>query len=147
MKIVRDESGQTIVLFAVFMGLCAIGFLAIALDAGLLFREKWMARAAADAVAVAAAEEVVLGQSTTEENTVAAAVAKINGFDNSLATNPATVVVSAGDRLRAHPDLLSGSDDPRAVDGHRRGDFDCRGNRKRHLCLSHRHLRAGPVDE
>jgi len=95
MKIVRDESGQTIVLFAVFMGLCAIGFLAIALDAGLLFREKWMAQAAADAVAVAAAEEVVLGQSTTEENTVAAAVAKINGFDNSLATNPATVVVQS----------------------------------------------------
>jgi hypothetical protein len=32
MKIVGDESGQTIILFALFMGLCVIGFLAIALD-------------------------------------------------------------------------------------------------------------------
>jgi hypothetical protein len=36
----RDESGQSLIFVAVFMGLLALGFMAFALDAGNLFRYK-----------------------------------------------------------------------------------------------------------
>ncbi len=75
------------------MGLVALGFLAFALDIGSLFREKRMAQAAADAAAVAAAEEVANNASPNEQN-VANAVAKLNGFDTTVAKNPATVTLT-----------------------------------------------------
>lgn len=90
MKVITEESGQAVVVAAVFMGLVALGFVALALDVGYLFREKHMAQSAADAVAVAAAEEVASGNSGNEQ-TVANAVAKLNGFDTTLAKNPAVV--------------------------------------------------------
>ena len=93
MKKLRDESGQTLVFVAVFMGLLALGFVAFALDVGALFREKRMAQSAAQAAAVAAAEEVGYGN-TTNEQAVANAMAKLNGFDTTLATNPATVTLT-----------------------------------------------------
>jgi Flp pilus assembly protein TadG len=91
MKILRGESGQTVVLFAAFMGIVALGFLAFALDTGLLFRQKRMAQSAADAAAFAAAEEIPNG--TSAEQSAANAIAKLNGFDTTLATNPATVTL------------------------------------------------------
>ena len=93
MKNLRDERGQTVVFVAVFMGLLALGFVAFALDVGALFREKRMAQSAAQAAAVAAAEEVGYGN-TANEQAVANAVAKLNGFDTTLATNPATVTLT-----------------------------------------------------
>jgi hypothetical protein len=93
-KPVQDESGQAVVVVAVFMGLVAIGFLALALDAGYLFRERQMVQTAADAAAVAAAEEVATGNSGNKQ-TVANAVAKLNGFDTTLAKNPAVVTFPA----------------------------------------------------
>jgi Flp pilus assembly protein TadG len=93
MKILKDESGQTIVVAAVFMALIAIAFMAFAVDVGSLYRQKDMAQTAADAVAVAAAEEVSAGDSSNEQ-TVANAVAKLNGFDTTLAKNPAVVTLS-----------------------------------------------------
>jgi len=93
MKLYKDQSGQTLVVVAAFMGLLALGFLAIAIDTGTLFRQKRMAQAAADAAAVAAAAEVVSGNSGNEQ-TVANAVAKLNGFDTTLAANPAIVTLS-----------------------------------------------------
>ncbi len=92
MKIFTDKSGQATVFVAVFMGLIALGFLAFALDAGLLFRQRRMAQSAADAAAVAAANELTVGN-TSNEQTVANAIAQMNGFDTTLSTNPATVTL------------------------------------------------------
>jgi hypothetical protein len=93
MKNLRDESGQTVVFVAAFMGLLALGFVAFALDAGALFREQRMAQSAAQAAAVAAAEEVGYGD-TANEQAIANAMATLNGFNTSLATNPATVTLT-----------------------------------------------------
>jgi hypothetical protein len=87
-----DESGQAIMVVAVFLGLFLLGVLAIGLDVGLLFHQKRMAQAAADAAAVAAAEEAVTGNSGNEQ-TVANAIAKLNGFDTTLNKDPATVTL------------------------------------------------------
>lgn len=87
-----DESGQATMVLAVFIGLFLLGFLAIGIDVGFLFHEKRMAQAAADAAAVAASEEAISGNSGNEQ-TVANAMAKLNGFDTTLSINPATVVL------------------------------------------------------
>jgi len=92
MKLITDESGQTISLVAVFMGIVAIAFIALALDVGSLCREKRMAQSAADAAALAAAEELTAGY-TSNEQAAANAMAKLNGFDTTLATNPASVTL------------------------------------------------------
>jgi Flp pilus assembly protein TadG len=93
MKNLRDESGQTVVFVAFFMAALALGFVAFALDVGALFREKRMAQSAAQAAAVAAAEEAGYGN-TTNEQAVANAMATLNGFNTTLATNPATVTLT-----------------------------------------------------
>ena len=80
-------------LLAVFLGIFLLGFLALALDVAYLFRERRMAQTAADAAAVAAAEELTVGNVLSEQ-TVANALAKLNGFDTTLALNPATVTLS-----------------------------------------------------
>ena len=92
MKFLRDESGQAVVLMSVFLGLVMLGFLALALDAGMLFRERRNAQAAADSAAVAAAEELAGGNSSNEQ-AVANAMAKMQGYDPAAATNPATVTL------------------------------------------------------
>jgi hypothetical protein len=79
---------------AVFMGIVGVGFMAFALDVGSLFRQKRMAQAAADAAAVAAAKEVSIGNSASNEQAIANAVAKLNGFDTTLSSNAATVTLS-----------------------------------------------------
>lgn len=94
MRLVREESGQSLVIMAVFMGLVGIGFLAFALDVGTLFRAKRLAQAAADAAAVAAAKEVEAGNTSSNEQAIANAVAKLNGFDPTASTYPATVALS-----------------------------------------------------
>jgi hypothetical protein len=97
LKTLRSEKGQATVLVAMFMALVMLGFLALALDVGYLFHERRMVQAAADAAAVAAAEEVTAGNSISSTNVVNAAnvASKLNGFDTTLATNPATVSLSA----------------------------------------------------
>lgn len=89
-RVLWDERGQSTVLLALFGGIVSLGFVALSLDIGYLFREKRMAQAAADAAAIAAAEESVAGNSGNEQ-AVANAMAKLNGFDTTLARNPATV--------------------------------------------------------
>jgi Flp pilus assembly protein TadG len=90
MRLLKHEDGQSVVIVALFLAFVGIGFIGFALDTGNLMREKRMAQSAADAAAVAAAEEVYSGHSGNEQ-TVAKAVAKLNGFDTTLAKNPATV--------------------------------------------------------
>ena len=86
MKMLRDERGQATILMALFMGIVMLGFIAFALDVGYLFQKKRLAQAAADAAALAAAEEGV-----TNGQNAANIAATLNGFNTSLATNPATV--------------------------------------------------------
>jgi Flp pilus assembly protein TadG len=93
MKLLRDERGQSVVVAAAFMGLVATGFLAFALDVGTLSQEKRKAQAAADAAALAAAEELSAGASSNEQ-AAADAIAKLNGFDTTLTTNPAVVTLT-----------------------------------------------------
>ncbi len=94
MRFWKDDSGQTLVISAAFMGIIAIGFAAFAVDTGYLFRERRLAQAAADAAALAASTEAVAGYPANEQ-IVANAVAKQNGFDTTLATNPAIVTLSS----------------------------------------------------
>jgi hypothetical protein len=93
MKLISDERGQSTILLATFMGLILIGFAALALDVEYLFHEKRLAQAAADAAAIAAAEESAAGD-TSDEQAAANAMAKLNGFDTTLAKNPATVTLT-----------------------------------------------------
>jgi Flp pilus assembly protein TadG len=93
MQSTSSERGQATVLICAILSLLLLGFAALALDVGYLFREKRMAQAAADAAALAAAEELNAGN-TGNEQAVANTMAKLNGFDNSLSTNPASVSVS-----------------------------------------------------
>jgi hypothetical protein len=55
-KLLRDESGQVIVL-AILCLAAALGFVAFATDVGLLFRERQLAQTAADSAALAGAAE------------------------------------------------------------------------------------------
>jgi len=89
----NDESGQATVIMALVMGLVMLGFLALATDVGYLFYQKRMAQSAADAAAIAAAEEYSAGYSGNAQN-AANAAATMNGFDTTLASNPATVTLS-----------------------------------------------------
>ncbi len=91
MKLLKDEEGQAVVFVTCFLGLLALGFMALAVDVGFFFHEKRMAQSAADAAAIAAAEESSYGQ--TAEQNAANAIAKLNGFDTTLTTNPAVVSV------------------------------------------------------
>jgi hypothetical protein len=91
---VRKEEGQAVVLLTCFLGLLSLGFLALALDVGYFFHQKRMAQSAADAAAIAAEEEYSTGN-TANAQSAAAAAAKMNGFDNAAATQPATVTVNA----------------------------------------------------
>jgi len=54
MKLVRDEAGQTLVFTALLM-CCLMGFMALAIDMGVLFRTQRRLQVAADSAAVAAA--------------------------------------------------------------------------------------------
>jgi len=90
-KIPRDENGQAFILVALFLGIVMIGFLAVALDLGYIFSQKRIAQSAADAAAIAAAEE---GGTGTSAQNAANSAATANGFNTSLATNPATVTLS-----------------------------------------------------
>ena len=93
----KNEKGQATIIAAVVICLLTIGFMAFAIDVGYMFREKRMAQAAADAAAVAAAEEVTYdgtGTIGTDAQDAANAAATLNGFNTSAATHPATVTLS-----------------------------------------------------
>ena len=86
MKRLRCEEGQTLIFVALSMT-CLLGFVALAVDGGLLFREKRLVQIAADSAAVAGAAELNYGDASS----AAAADAAQNGFTNGV--NGATVSV------------------------------------------------------
>ncbi len=92
-RLLSDESGQSAMIVVVIIGLFLLGFLALGIDVGFLFHEQQMAQSAADAAAVAAAEEMSSSNQGNEQ-AVANAMAKLNGFDPGASINPATVTLS-----------------------------------------------------
>lgn len=66
-KLLKEEDGQSLVLFAAVMGIVALGFLAFGLDIETLFRQERLAQSAADAAALAAATEISNNASANEQ--------------------------------------------------------------------------------
>ena len=93
--LLQDESGQSMPILALIVGTFLFGFVALGIDGANVLHKRRLAQAAADAAAVAAAEEVVGGDGSTDEQNAAKAIAKLNGFDTTLAKNPATVTIGA----------------------------------------------------
>ncbi|MGC2163714.1 MAG: pilus assembly protein TadG-related protein [Silvibacterium sp.] len=83
MKQLGSESGQTLVIVALSMTML-LGFLAFAIDAGILLRQRRLAQIAADAAAVAGAAYLNPDNPTasTYTPTAALAAAAQNGFTN-----------------------------------------------------------------
>lgn len=85
MRIRQDESGQVLVLTALSMA-AILGFLALAIDVGLLFNTKRDIQIAADAAATAAALDYSFNASTSSATTVADLAANANGVATSNVT-------------------------------------------------------------
>ena len=68
MKFLRNENGQTLVLTALCMT-AMLGFMALALDVGLLFRARRNMQTAADSAAIAGAQDYMWNASTTTART------------------------------------------------------------------------------
>jgi Flp pilus assembly protein TadG len=92
MKRLKDESGQSLILAALAMT-CVMGFVALAVDIGMMLHEKRLVQIAADSAAVAGASEINFA---AIDGTTITAVAKQdatkNGFTNGV--NGATVTVN-----------------------------------------------------
>lgn len=89
----QDESGQSTLVVTFLFGILLFGFLALGIDAGMIFHQQRMAQAAADAAAVAAAEAISSGNSSYKQ-TAAETMARLNGFDTTASINPAKVTVN-----------------------------------------------------
>jgi Flp pilus assembly protein TadG len=99
----RSETGQTLVLFALFI-IVLLGMIAIGLDGGRLYDERRRAQNAADHAATTAAHAVCeLGQSTAAGSAAGLASANENGYNNNGSTNTVTVIhdASTDDRFTA----------------------------------------------
>ncbi len=90
MKILKQESGQVLVLSALSMMLL-MGFMGLAADVGTLFHAKRQLQSAADAAAVAGITaykyETVSGNALTDIDNAAKVAAAKNGFSNLTVTN------------------------------------------------------------
>jgi hypothetical protein len=91
MKIMRNEEGQTLVLTALCMS-AMLGFLALALDVGVLFRSKRLMQTAADSAAIAAAQDYMWNASSTSAQAAGQSASASNGFANNV--NNATVTIN-----------------------------------------------------
>jgi hypothetical protein len=91
MKILRQEEGQTLVLTALCMT-AMLGFLALAIDVGVLFHSKRSMQTAADAAAVSAAQDYMWNQSTTGAQAAGKSASAANGYTD--ATSGVTVTIN-----------------------------------------------------
>ncbi|MGA8727848.1 MAG: pilus assembly protein TadG-related protein [Terracidiphilus sp.] len=82
MKVMKDESGQVLVLTALSM-VILLGFMAFAIDVGLLFRAKRNMQIAADAAAIAGALDYKYNGSLTSAQAAAVAAASANGVTST----------------------------------------------------------------
>jgi hypothetical protein len=91
MKILRDEKGQTLVLTALCMT-ALLGFLALSVDVGMLFRSKRCLQTAADAAAIAAAQNYMWKQSASLAQTAGKSASSVNGYTDG--TKSVTVTIN-----------------------------------------------------
>jgi len=98
MKWFRKEEGQTLVLTALCAS-CLLGFMALAVDTGLVFRSQRNLQIAADAAATAAALDYFYNSSTGPSGRIAAAKtvgANAAASNNVSTANGATVTINSG---------------------------------------------------
>ena len=79
MKLFRDENGQTLV-FTAFLACCLFGFMAMAIDIGVLFRAQRKAQTAADAAAIAGGLEYFYHGSGNAASVAQAAVGPTTSY-------------------------------------------------------------------
>jgi hypothetical protein len=92
MKILRQEEGQTLVLTALCMT-AMLGFLALAIDVGVLFHAKRGMQTAADAAAIAAAQSYMWSQSATTAQGVGKTASSANGYTDGSSSVTVTINV------------------------------------------------------
>jgi Flp pilus assembly protein TadG len=85
------ERGQILVLF-VFALVVLLGFMALAIDVGMLFSDRRQAQNAADTAATEGALLLAQNKSADEVRSAALAIAAQNGYDNNGTTNWVEVV-------------------------------------------------------
>jgi len=95
MKILRDEKGQTLVLTALCMS-AMLGFMALALDVGVLFRTRRSLQTAADAAALAGAADYLYNQSASSAQAAGCAAAAKNGFSGTCTTSTSGSCTGSG---------------------------------------------------
>jgi Flp pilus assembly protein TadG len=95
MKLFRNEEGQTLVLTAL-CGSALLGFMALALDVGVLFHTRREIQTAADAAALAGASDYLYNQSKSSARTAACAAAAKNGFSGTCTTSTSGVCSGTG---------------------------------------------------
>ena len=93
MRILREEKGQTLVLTAL-CGSVLLGFMALALDVGVLFHTRRSLQTAADAAAMAGALDYLYNHSTSSAQSAACAAAATNGFTGTCTTGTCSGVSS-----------------------------------------------------
>ena len=118
MKVFRNEEGQTLVLTAL-CGSVLLGFLGLALDVGLLFHTRRALQTAADAAAIAAANQAEYGQvispctSGVQYQCAAAAAAVLNGVPSANVTvNTGTNITSGYHQAAGFYEAIVTQSDP-----------------------------------
>ena len=91
MRVNRDESGQALVLTVLCMT-ALMGFMALALDVGIIFRAKRNMQIAADSAAVAAALDYMYNASTSSAQTIGKNASSTNGYTDG--SNGTTVTLN-----------------------------------------------------
>jgi len=88
----RDESGQTLILFVLALGVL-LGMAAMTIDVGLAYVARRDMQNAADAAALAGADAILEGQSSVLAANAARDLALQNGYDNAAADVTVTINV------------------------------------------------------
>ncbi len=96
MRLIRDEKGQVLVFTALCMT-ALMGFVALAVDVGLLFRAQRNLQTAADAAAIAGALDYLYNNSAATATTAANSASTSNGFINGTGGVVVTVSAPAAD--------------------------------------------------
>ena len=93
-NIIRDEKGQASILIVIFIGLVAMGFMAMGVDVAQLFYARRIAQSAADSAAMAAAQSIGNNKASSAILLAAEQAAALNGFNYAASSNPAVVSYS-----------------------------------------------------
>jgi len=85
LRIIRKEDGATAIIVAILL-VVIIGFSALVIDVGHLYEVRRQLQSAADAAALAAAQEIIKGGDIVQVSSVADEYAKKNDFKQDLGT-------------------------------------------------------------